>query len=399
MKIGIASPVSVRSLRKYLTSPSHYLDLGLGGTSVNNLIRGLLENGQSISVYTLDPRVKDTITLNGKDLTIYIGHYRQKGWARALDGFHFESTQIRDFILSDKPDIVNAHWSYEYAMGALRTKVPHLITLRDYAWEILRFFGFFKQPYWVARYLLDFAVKRKGRHFNVNSVYMQEKLSSFRPGLPIIANPISEEFIQDTGRPHPGHKFRIVSILNGWSERKNGSTALKAFQLARGKYSNNVAYDIYGPGYGENQVAAQWSAQHNCDNGVSFLGEVSHDELMSSMHNYDILLHPAREESFGNTLIEGLAFGIPVIGGKKSGAVPWVLNYGENGILVDVESEQEIFEGLDKLILGKEIYEKLSRSGLQYVKNRFSSKKIALQYIKLYKKVLMKKGDTQAVCW
>ncbi|MCC9135067.1 glycosyltransferase family 4 protein [Pontibacter silvestris] len=387
-KIGIASPIQISSLAKHLDnlSPEH-LTLGLGGTAVNTIINGLIDNGVSVSVYTLDQTKEITkpLVLRGPQLTVYIGTYRPKGRHRMLDFFRYEAKQIQGFIEQDKPDIVNAHWSYEFALGAIWSKYPHLITFRDTASEILRLH---KDPYRLVRFFLDLQVKKTGSNFNVNSVYLQQKLQSPRLELPVIPNPVNEAYLAEQSKHHPTGTVKIVAVLNGWSKRKNATKALQAFKLLRQEFGDKVMFDIYGPGYAEKSEAQKWAQQNNCVNGVRFMGSLEHTELMDSVKDYDILLHPAIEESFGNTLLEGLALGLPVVAGESSGAVPWVLNFGKNGLLVNVTDEHEIYKALKKLITNSVLYEALSQEGIHYVKERFTSKMIAASYLSLYDKII-----------
>lgn len=55
-----------------------------------------------------------------------------------------------------------------------------------------------------------------------------------------------------------------------------------------------------------------------------------------------MLVHPALEESFGNVIVEGMMRKTPIIGGRNSGAVPYLLGFGERGFICDVASENEI---------------------------------------------------------
>jgi glycosyltransferase involved in cell wall biosynthesis len=302
-----------------------------------------------------------------------------------MDLFSQEAVQIKDFIKEDKPDIVNAQWTYEYALGAIQSGFPHLLTFRDDAWEILKLQ---KDLYRVVRFFLDYRVRRKGSFFNVNSVYLQEKLARFRPNLPVVPNPVNDAYLAESGKEHPTGTFRIISINNEWSKRKNVQTALKGFRMLRQKYGERVELHLVGHDYGEGQAAENWAIAHECAEGVHFKGWMDHVTLMTQLRAYDVVLHPALEESFGNTLAEGMGCGLPVIGGKDAGAVPWVLDYGKKGILVDVTAESEIAQALERLVLDADLYQNLSREGIAYVKETFTARFIARKYEDLYRQVL-----------
>ncbi|GET24470.1 glycosyltransferase family 4 protein [Prolixibacter sp. NT017] len=380
MNIGIAGPIKVSSLKDYLEDlKDGDLELGLGGTAINILVKSLLEEGNKLTVFTLDPRVKEKYAIEGKNLKIIIGHFRTSN-KKTLDFCYHEHTQIKRFIAEEKNnlDIVNAHWSYEYAIGAIRSGIPHVVTFRDNSPTILKLT---KHPYRLTRLFMDFWVRKKARAICYNSQYLKDRIK--RPGL-IIPNPLSNNSIH-TKRTYPGenHIFHIFFIANGWNKIKNPEAAISGFN----KLKNEIAQmqlHLVGQDYekdGSNYKTAQKKFNLN---DIHFHGKVSHELLLKMLHDCDILLHTSREESFGNSLVEAMAQGIPVIGGKKSGAVPWLLNKGEAGLLVDVESPDEIFKALKILITSQKEYEKYSEKGLENVLQRFTPTTIAKQYLSLY---------------
>ncbi len=390
MKIGVAGPFAIDSLKDYLhIEDEAHLKLGARATSVNGIMRGLLNQGAQVYAYTLDGRVKEPITIKGDNLTIRIAHARGRAWRRVSDFFAYEANEVQKLIAMDDVDIVHAHWSYEYAVGAIKSGLPHLITFRDASWEILKIH---RDMYRVVRWMIDLWVKRNGQHFNVNSPYLQKKLASMKKELPIVPNPVDDQFIANTmqSKSHPKGKVKVIALLTGWIKRKNPIPALHAFQMLRQAYGDKVEFHLFGPGYSEHEPGYLWAQENNLLDGVFFRGTMAHSQIMAGLGDYDILLHPAIEESFGMPLIEGLCCGLPVIAGQDAGAVPWVLNYGENGILVDVESPQAMFEAMQNLIEDAGLYERLSNTGLDYVRDHFTTEKVAEKYIELYDKILAK---------
>lgn len=385
MKIAVTGPIAIDALHPYLntktTAPFH----GSGGASISNLIIGLLELGQNVSAYALDPNIENEVILKGDNLTIYIGKYRRRGRDRMKDFFEFESRQIRDFIVKDKPDIVNAHWSYEFAIGAIRSGYPHLITFRDHAWTVVKYY---KDHYRFLRFLMDRYVRVRGSNFSVNSFYLYNKIG-IKKNCEIIPNPILEKFIRYNPKKILEQPIKIISILNGYSDRKNPKKALKAFHILCNSHPGiKFTYHIYGQGYEENGQAYQWAKDNNLLSGVELKGRIPHAELMEQITSYDLLFHPSKEESFGNIIIEAMANGLPVVGGEKSGAVPWLLKDGEYGILTDIEDENTIAGDIFSLINDKNKYFEYSEKGFDYVKNNFSSKNIAEKYLERYTRIL-----------
>ena len=83
-----------------------------------------------------------------------------------------------------------------------------------------------------------------------------------------------------------------------------------------------------------------WAQKKGLSDGVNFVGPVDPDELIDIYEQVDLMVHPSMEESFGMVLVEAMARKIPVIGGEKSGAVPWVLDNGKAGVLTDIRSPE-----------------------------------------------------------
>ena len=383
MNIGIAGPIEVYSLKEYLPEATdEELKLGLGGTAVNQIIEGLLKAGHKVTVFTLDPKIDSTYILEGNNLKVIFGHFRLSAYSKMFDFCRKEYLQIKKMINDEKGslDLVNAHWSYEYAIGTILAGVPHIITFRDDSPTILKLY---KHPYRLTRLLMDFWIRRNARAFSFNSTYLKSKIGL--NGV-VIPNPIGGSEIKQK-RSFPGikSKWDIFFAANGWSHSKNPDSAIEAFGILR-KKNKNVHLHLFGKGYEECGESYQIAKSKYCLDGISFRGFIKHQRLLDMMDEFDIHLHTSREESFGNTLIEAMAKGIPVIGGKDSGAVPWVLDNGKAGILVDINEPEEIAQSLEKLISGKELYETLSQRSIENVSTRFALDAVTDRYVNEYQK-------------
>jgi len=111
---------------------------------------------------------------------------------------------------------------------------------------------------------------------------------------------------------------------------------------------------------------------------------VEHKQLIDLYDQSIIMVHPSIEESFGNTIIEAMSRKVAVIGGQNSGAVPFLLQNGKNGILTNVMSVNSIKERIDYLLMDDEKRIMCVDNAYQYVKNNFSQDLIIKQTINLY---------------
>jgi glycosyltransferase involved in cell wall biosynthesis len=133
-------------------------------------------------------------------------------------------------------------------------------------------------------------------------------------------------------------------------------------------------------------AAQNWSVSNNLEDGVSFHGPIASQDLMEALRGMDVLLHPALEESFGMVVAEAMALGVPVIGGLRSGAVPWIV--GTDGILIDVTDPSSICAALLRIARSPGLRAKLSASGCRRVRTRFDLERVVTAYLELLDEVI-----------
>ena len=380
MKIGIAGPIQTAPLVEFLDD----VDLdktseGLGGIPVTQLVKGLLKTDHEVSVYSLDQNVNRREILRGKNLTVYYGPYRPRH--RIWNFFKQERQSIRDFILADRADIVHAHWTYEFALGALASGKPTLITVHDWAPTIFRLKT---DPYRFGRLLMACATFFKGSHFIANSPYIQKCLKNYlRKDVPVIPNTLDEALFYEGERYLNTSRPAIVSVNNGFAKLKNVKSLMRAYKLIK-KEIPACRLMLIGSGFEKDGEADKWAKSELLPDGIEFRGLLPHNKVLEILGHSDLLVHPALEESFGITLLEAMAKKTPVIGGKNSGAVPWVLNYGKSGILTDVKSPKNIAKEAIRILGNENKWKIYSINGYKHAKSNFSSTVVTKQYIKLY---------------
>ena len=314
---------------------------------------------------------------------MYYGPYRPRH--RIWNFFKQERQSIRDFILADRPDIVHAHWTYEFALGALASGKPTLISVHDWAPAILRLK---MDHYRFGRLLMACLTFFKGSHFIANSSYIQKCIKRYlRKDVSMIPNALDDAIFYNGEKYLNTSMPKIVSVNNGFSKLKNVKSIIHAYKSIK-KYIPPCRLMLIGNGYEKNGKAHKWAKNKFLLNDIEFLGSVPHEEALKNIESADLLIHSALEESFGMTLLEAMVKKTPVIGGKDSGAVPWVLNYGKSGVLTDVKSANLISHEAIKLLTNKMLWSKFSLAGYHYAWENFRLSKIVDQTINEYRKIL-----------
>jgi glycosyltransferase involved in cell wall biosynthesis len=115
---------------------------------------------------------------------------------------------------------------------------------------------------------------------------------------------------------------------------------------------------------------------------VEFLGEIGDSQKADFLGNAVACLAPIDwPEPFGLNMIEAMACGTPTIAFRE-GSVPEIIDEGVSGLIVD--SLEEAVEAVDRVRL-------MSRAACRDVfEERFTSRRMAKDYVKLYEKVANK---------
>ena len=118
----------------------------------------------------------------------------------------------------------------------------------------------------------------------------------------------------------PEHACVLASVgrLVGWK-------GLRVILEALPQLPQEVHYMVVGDGPDEPRLR-EHAAQLGLAQRVHFCGRIVHDELPQVLAQADLLLQPSLgEESFGITLVEAMACGVPVLASRQGGMTEIVL--------------------------------------------------------------------------
>lgn len=369
--LGMTGPINVADFREFI-DPAQWRDdlpTGQGGTPVNLLCRELLKRGQKLVVFSCDAAVKDEIVLQGDNLRVCLG---PKGVRPARNFFRVERDYLQRAIAREKPDLIHAQWTYEYAMPVQLSGIPHVITAHDAPINILRH-NFI--PYRMARTLMAYRVTSRARRIVSVSPYVAKHLRQFmryRGTEEVISNGLPEHVFSELSARHSeDHPITFATILVGWGGYKNGQVAIEAFDALR-KHHPDARLLMFGAGHEPGGQAEQWARSRGHGRGIEFIGQLPYDALMARLKaEVDVLVHPALEEAQPMVLIEAMARGIPVIGGESSGGVPWTLDHGRAGKLVDARSPEAVAQAMLEFAADPALRQDYAERGLALVRQRF----------------------------
>lgn len=138
---------------------------------------------------------------------------------------------------------------------------------------------------------------------------------------------------------------------------------------------HNVKFLVLGTGYQEEELKEKVE-KLKLSERVKFLGYVSHKEMPQYLHISDIFIRPSLSEGFGNSYIEAMAAGIPIIATPVGGIVDF-LRDGETGLFCDVSSPKSIAQKVEKLIKDTESRDFIIKNAIKMVKEKYQWSLIA----------------------
>ncbi len=396
VKIGIAGPIATDNIAAFLSGDASGLPRGYYGAPLfGTLIGTLLDRDHEVVAFTTSTDIKPgekPVVATGERFKIYYCPARRRAfrrenghWGRALDAFRLEREALKGAMRDTQPDIIHAHWTYEFAQAALDSGLPHLITCHDAPQVVLRYMS---GAYRLLRYFMARSVLARASNLTAVSPYLRDKVARYaHVPITVVPNPIPSRLTSSRAqrRNYDPDRPRIAMVLNGWGKLKNPQPALRAFSLFREK-TPNAELVLMGKDFGPGEHAEKWAKSRGVSDGMRFLGALPHPILLDELAASDLLLHPSLEETFGMSVAEAMALGVPVIGGVKSGAVPWVI--GEGGMTTDVTSEIAITDTMHSILSNVDDHMRYCMSADMQASARFSAAHVAQAYETEYQAVI-----------
>lgn len=383
MRICLTGPCSPRDVEQLLNRDDAEFALklkGERGIPVSCLAGVLVELGHHVTVVTSTDEVSNRIEFNGPNFRIIVVPQRLRSRDLAFSLYSKEVKLIQLELESLDVEIINAHWTYEFALAALNCDVNSIITSHDSPWQILKSAT---HPFWFFRYLLALRVRVKARHLIFVSEDLHQKWKremKWKKTSWVIPNMQTFKVVEQLHTFKNDSNLRILTIGDP-SPRKNIKGAIEAFQLARKEFPR-ISLHLAGVGLEENSdFYFEMNRVFDLE-GITWHGYLERDAMLNLFLNSDILFQPSLIESFGLTLLEAMSMGVTVLAGSNTGAAKEIV--GDFGLLVDTRVVEEMASGLIELISDPLNRQSLTVSAKQRVDQLFSSLAVANSTLSCY---------------
>lgn len=199
-----------------------------------------------------------------------------------------------------------------------------------------------------ARELYDELLHRVDGFFAVGDPIknvLAEEFPHHRDKIQQIPNPISF----GTPRERPVTGLRRWLFLGGLIPRKGVAWLVEAFAQCHAK-DPELTLTLAGEGELRAQLVER-VRELGLDEAVAFVGAVPPATALEMMREHDLLVHPSRYETFGMTVVEAVAAGMPVLVTRCGGPEQTLAGIEDAaGELIDVEENAEsISDGYQRL--------------------------------------------------
>jgi glycosyltransferase involved in cell wall biosynthesis len=151
----------------------------------------------------------------------------------------------------------------------------------------------------------------------------------------------------------------------------------------------NVSFVILGEGK-EDVALKMLAIRLGVADRVYFFGSVNNSTVIQYLHSSDIFIRPSRSEGMGNSFIEAMAAGLPVIATQEGGIADFLFDAKRNpdkettGWAVDVDSPEQIAEVVQDILAHPEQVARVRANALALVKEKYDWNLIATQMRALF---------------
>lgn len=177
----------------------------------------------------------------------------------------------------------------------------------------------------------------------------------------------------------------VVLFVGRLVARKGALDLIKAVGL-----TGDEKIKLILAGGGERNDLEKYVQEHNLAGRIFFAGDVPHEEILNYYQAAQIFSMPSffdesqgDIEGLGIVYLEAQILGLPVVG-TSSGGIPEAISDGVSGFVVEPRDIGALAGKIKLLKDDKELYQKMSRQAVDFVKANFNWERNITQHLNLW---------------
>lgn len=152
-----------------------------------------------------------------------------------------------------------------------------------------------------------------------------------------------------------------------------------------------VCLTIAGDGSIRNELEGYVRSLSLTEQQVHFAGDIRGKEKVRAFAEHHIYCLPSHSEGLPISVLEAMAFGMPVLTRPVGGLVD-IFEDGKMGAFVHSKNSEEIAECLEKMIINKERMAEIGRFNAEYAKKHFMASVVAKRLLHIYQQTIATTG-------
>lgn len=246
-------------------------------------------------------------------------------------------------------------------------------------------FRLFKKTFFKADAIIDLSKQNIERLINwgyKGNCYIESTAVSKQLVKDISKIRVIEKFNKDP------EKFNLLFLARVEIEKGIYET-IKAYTLIKQKHEN-IQLIIAGDGLELENVRK--FVRDKKITGIIFKGFVKDEEKISTFKTSHIYILPSYREGMPGSVLEAMAFGLPVITRSVGGLPDFFINE-EHGFITNSKSPMVFAEYIEKLLLNKDLLQRIALNNFEYAHSNFLSDSVAKRMENIFAEVLNNKPD------
>jgi len=224
--------------------------------------------------------------------------------------------------------------------------------------------------------LSGWTLKSATRVLAVNEAGRREVLQASGVKADILPFGVDTNRFVPAARADVGHHVTVFLVVSYLVARKRVSDVIKAFAFVVSRRSD-VVLRVVGDGPAREELMAL-ARSLRLGEACQFVGHVPHERIAEEYGQADVVVSASASETFGMSLLEAMASGLPVISAVNDGSVGIIVD-GETGFLVSVGDANGMALKMDRLRSDRDLVRRLGEAARQRVSDLFSWDVIATQ--------------------
>jgi len=367
-----------------------------------DMAREIAEMGHDVTIYTTDLDFSNGPNKFNKELP-RLEKIKKFKINRTHVWFSFKlffvNSSMSKQIEKDKPDIIHTIGLRSYqSIVAWRTSKKLKIPLVVSDQGGLTTHPFFNESGLILKTLYriqNFFIKQIITNATAVSVANEYEKEIFRnlnkkSKIEIIRNGVNLETLvsKENFKEKYGINSRFILFVGRFSKSKGIENLINALNIIKHEeVFSDVRLVIMGVDFGYEQKMEEMIKKFDLSEKIMVIKNPPRDDVISAYGESEFLILPSQWELSPLVPLESFAFKKPVISTKSHG-IPFTVQDGKNGILVEPENPSELAGAIKKLLFDEGLRNRLGLAGYNFVHEECNCISMAKNSLNLYEQIL-----------